>query len=345
MGNNGPKWFTPAKTILLTGAGFTHNFGGYLASGMWAVILNHPEIRKYPKLRGLMLEEMNYETIYDEVLRKQEYDNGPERDALQEAIRNAYQQLHEAICLDDNRHLTSTTEVCKMFISRFAGSQRTLGFFFTLNQDLFIERYYMKTMLKIPGLHHPNWFNGRLARKLGEEDRVKLPNNEIVNEMKEEFWKKSSIPLVYIKLHGSHGWKVADGRDVMVIGHAKTEIINNEPLLKWYLSLFREVLQEPERNLVVIGYGFGDKYINDIIVDAIRNRKLRLYVVSPMQPKDFRDMLLPVHSASQTSTPNGEALWYGLFGYYQNRVTDFYHENENKLKPKGEALFRDLGLI
>lgn len=94
MGNNEQRWFTPAKTILLTGAGFTHNFGGYLASGMWALILNQPGIRKYPKLRGPMLKEMNYETIYDEVLRGQEYDNGPERAALQEAIQNAYQQLH-----------------------------------------------------------------------------------------------------------------------------------------------------------------------------------------------------------------------------------------------------------
>lgn len=343
--NGEQRWFSPAKTILLTGAGFTRNFGGYLASEMWALILNQPGIRKHRRLRELMLEEMNYETIYDSVLRKQAYDNGPEREALKEAIQNAYQQLHEAICLDDNRHLARAAQVCNVFICRLAGSQRALGFFFTLNQDLFIERYYAKTMLKIPGLHHPNWFNGRLGRKLENEDRVQLPDKEIVNKIREEFWKKSSIPFVYIKLHGSYGWRAANGTDVMVIGHAKTEIINNEPLLKWYLSLFKEVLQEPEQNLVVIGYGFGDKYINDIIVDAVNHRKLRLFVVSPMQPKDFKDMLLPLHSASRPSTPNGEALWGGLFGYYQAQVTDFYYENENRLTSKGKAFFHDLGLV
>ena len=345
MGNDEQRWFTPAKTILLTGAGFTRDFGGYLASEMWALILNQPGIRKHRKLRELMLEEMNYETIYDNVLRKQAYDNGPEREALKEAIRNAYQQLHEAICLDDNRHLARAAQVCNVFISRFAGSQRAPGFFFTLNQDLFIERYYAKTMLKIPGLDHPKWFNTHLGQKLGEEDRVQLPDEKAVKDIKGEFWKKSAVSFAYIKLHGSYGWKAANGADVMVIGHAKTEIINNEPLLKWYLSLFREVLQEPERNLVVIGYGFGDKYINDIIVDAMNKTKLRLYVVSPMQPKDFKDMLLPLHSASRLSTPNGEALWSGLFGYYQAPVTDFYYENGNKLTPKGEAFFHDLGLF
>lgn len=64
-----------------------------------------------------------------------------------------------------------------------------------------------------------------------------------------------------------------------------------------------------------------------------------------MQPKDFKDMLLPLHSASRPSTPNGEALWGGLFGYYQAQVTDFYYENENRLTSKGKAFFHDLGLV
>jgi hypothetical protein len=32
------------NAVLLTGAGFTKTFGGYLASEMWATILNQPEV-------------------------------------------------------------------------------------------------------------------------------------------------------------------------------------------------------------------------------------------------------------------------------------------------------------
>jgi hypothetical protein len=56
-------WFKPAKNVLLTGAGLTRNFGGYLAAEMWAVIFRQPEIRRYPNLRKRMLEGLDYEAL------------------------------------------------------------------------------------------------------------------------------------------------------------------------------------------------------------------------------------------------------------------------------------------
>ena len=40
------------NAVLLTGAGFTKTFGGYLASEMWATILNQPEIQILEKFWG-----------------------------------------------------------------------------------------------------------------------------------------------------------------------------------------------------------------------------------------------------------------------------------------------------
>ncbi|MEP6934971.1 MAG: SIR2 family protein, partial [Nitrospirota bacterium] len=94
----------------------------------------------------------------------------------------------------------------------------------------------------------------------------------------------SQSKFVYIKLYGSYGWRSADGTNAMVVGGGKEERIAKEPLLKWYLELFREVLTGPECNLLVIGYGFRDKLINEVIAHAIRDRKLRLYIISPHQP-------------------------------------------------------------
>jgi SIR2-like domain len=67
--------------------------------------------------------------------------------------------------------------------------------------------------------------------------------------------------------------------------------IAGEPLLEWYLSLFKEALEEGDKNLVIVGYGFGDDHINDIIVDAIKDRGLKLFVISPQLPADFAQLL------------------------------------------------------
>ena len=89
--------FTPAKNVLLTGAGFTKNFGGYLSSEMWAVILNQPEIRQSPKgLRPFLLEQMDYEIAYDEVLKPGRFGD-EDQNAFVAAIRNSYKQMHKDI--------------------------------------------------------------------------------------------------------------------------------------------------------------------------------------------------------------------------------------------------------
>jgi len=343
--------FTPAKTVLLTGAGFTKPFGGFLADEMWAVILNQPEIRQYPDLRKRMLKELNYETLYDEVLASDNYTTGgKEKPAFRKAIRNAYQRMHQNICQDDVRHRNSASGACRSFVARFAGSGGERGFFFTLNHDLFMERFYLnkkvESQVRIPGLRpRPKWFNGHLGSRLEQDDYVRLPPREMVEQEKERFWVRSSEHFVFIKLHGSYGWVTRrDGTDCMAIGHAKTEIIKHEPLLQWYLSLFEEVLRSRERNLVVIGYGFRDEHINNVIADAVRNQGLRLHVVSPIPPRDFREMLSPVHDPGlQLGRPRGNDLWNGLVGYYQASVDVFYDKNGN-LTPSGRAFFLDLGL-
>ena len=49
--------------ILLTGAGFTKNFGGFLASEMWSKIFNTPAIQANKKLRDLLEGNDDFEEI------------------------------------------------------------------------------------------------------------------------------------------------------------------------------------------------------------------------------------------------------------------------------------------
>ena len=203
------RWFKPTKNVLLTGAGFTRDFGGYLASEMWAAIFRRPEIRNHPKLRKCMLEELNYEALYDSILSSESFTD-KDKASLTTAIRNAYQEMHENICDADQRRQTTAAAMCRAFVARFDGSGHERGFFFTLNQDLFMERFFslgyqQASLLKIPGLEHPKWFNGQLPSTLTEEDHVQLPDEARVEEFRSIFSSKSVECFAYVKLHGSYG--------------------------------------------------------------------------------------------------------------------------------------------
>ena len=341
--SNQDRWFTPAKNVLLTGAGFTKNFGGYLAREMWELLLNRPEIRQSKRLHAFLRNELDYETAYDKVTTSDDYTE-EEKSAFTTAIRNAYQQMHKDICQEDNN--VRSFGVCSYFVAEF---QRRLqeqvqkkGFLFTLNQDLFVEKYYLthssanRGVIKIPGLEHSQWFNGRLTDELEEKDGVTLPDDDEVAKIKGTFWDKSVENFAYIKLHGSLGWIGKDGLERMVIGNEKTVAITQEPLLQWYFSLFKEVLTCQPCNLVVIGYGFRDWHINLVIGHAIEEYGLRLHVVSPKKPKEFQDMLC------QGEVRWGKELWAGLIGYHTGVVTDFLKRDSQDLSSRGRAFFDSL---
>ena len=50
--------------VLLTGAGFSHNFCGPLADGMWAKLYNHPEVAEIPRIREALRGDFDYEAVF-----------------------------------------------------------------------------------------------------------------------------------------------------------------------------------------------------------------------------------------------------------------------------------------
>jgi len=347
-------FYTPTDTVLLTGAGFTKGFGGHLASEMWAAIFSQPEIQKHNNLRNALLKSLDYEWVYDQVLFPKEKGltfTDDEKIALVNAVHKAYEDMHRSICQDGSPiEQSSASGACSLFITRFSGRGEKRGFYFTLNQDLFTERFYSNSnqMINLPGLNAEKWFNGRLGSKLDLGDWVRLPDDVSLEKVKAASLRKGSGNFVYIKVHGSYGWKAQDGSNVMVMGRAKTEIIEREPLLRWYWDLFKSVLQRYEQKLVVVGYGFRDDHVNQVIADAINRFKLRFYVILPKEPKDFKSVLQPLDSRSFESggikLSLGSTLWFGMAGYYRGEVKDLYQRGTNQLTPTGEAFFRDLSL-
>src|SRR5205809_7456054 len=107
----------PRPGILLSGAGFSQPFGGCLASEMWALIFRQPEVRRSERLRRRMLEEMNFEALYEEVVKSANYEPD-EKQGLTEAIWRSYRQMHQEMSTEKNRALAYG--VVRAFVSRFA---------------------------------------------------------------------------------------------------------------------------------------------------------------------------------------------------------------------------------
>src|SRR5437016_1205144 len=52
------------NSILLTGAGFSKNFGGFLASELWGRIFSHPALINYRSSKTWLHDNFDYETVY-----------------------------------------------------------------------------------------------------------------------------------------------------------------------------------------------------------------------------------------------------------------------------------------
>lgn len=96
--------------------------------------------------------------------------------------------------------------------------------------------------------------------------------------------------------------------------------MEKEPVLKYYLDCFKEVLSLSNIKLFVIGYGFGDEHINEIVADAIMKKNLKLYVLNPSNPKMFKNDL-------HRDKPHGERIWNGLEGYYPYSLSQVFPGN------------------
>jgi SIR2-like domain len=337
------RYYQPKSTILLTGAGFSKPFGGYLASEMWSIIFNQLNSSDAQRLRGLLLGELNYERAYDLVMNGAG-DFGPtEQLAFTNALMAAYSELDRSIRV----HLMNESgriQPLHHFIERFAGKGKERGFVFTLNQDVLLERFasHGNGLFQIPALNHHDWFSGRL--KSQEYPETDISNPLEFEKVSTNFWGKGTglDNFLYMKLHGSYGWKSSKYGKPMVIGYDKAGSIAKEPLLKWYLDIFTEVLSTKNITLVVVGYGFMDRHINELIFKAA-GTGLQLHVVSPMQPKDFRNHLQSVGAiAGIVPVPYGHEIWQMLRGYHCTSVEEMVPPNGSALP--GAAFFEQVGL-
>lgn len=319
--------------ILLTGAGFTANFGGCLADQMWTRIFSSPEIQKHECLTNLMRNNalgsketsgiLDFESIYSSVLRSNDF-NDEEREGMLKAVSGAYESIEDSISQFESNSPDigigrCITQLIKPFLT---GNSK--GFIFTLNQDLFFERRpELRSMeFALPGIGHirSEWFN------LGSHAKCFTDIKAVTISEKYDFQKLFKEPSSsYIKLHGSLNWYSQNNKKVMVIGRKKEDDINKHDLLFIYMKIFKKILSREGMRLLVIGYGFMDEHINKILVESIKLKKLKLYIIDPISPIKFIDRL------RYTNVEKGE-LWNGVCGYFQYKLSDLFPRGDNETR-------------
>ena len=272
---------------LLLGAGFSKNFGGLLASELWATIFNQREIQKFPGVRERMLQTPSYEDLFHDLVVKRPASD-PERQAFQKALLAGLNMLDESIARLSFQHRIDYGVMNKQFITRFCGKDDGHpGFIFTLNQDLFFERHYKESPEpNLPGLRRHVFSQTHFKDPYGvplkdPDDLLILPT---ADDLKGHAIQDAVGNFALIKLQGAVNFRSARDPQRPVIGHGSSAEVGNEPLLQAYFDLFQEVLSSGGAKLLVIGYSFQNPRINAVLLEQMQARRLEVFVINPVDP-------------------------------------------------------------
>jgi SIR2-like domain len=266
----------------LTGAGFSRNWGGYLASEAFEFLLSVTE--RDEELRSLLWRDHQANLGFEDTLAK---------------LQREYSTSWSAQCEQNLRNLTSA--VLFMFASMASGFSKApfepqpvrpevgvINFLakfdaiFTLNQDTLLEQRYIPYRHRLPLQSLNNLGTYRPGVIPAKDSSTHGP----IAERIELFTLAESMTLVpnlqpYFKLHGSIDIKQSDREMMLVIGGNKAVSIEQQPLLKWYNEEFSKHLRSPDARLMIIGYSFGDHHINRMIFDGIE-AGLKLFIIDPL---------------------------------------------------------------
>lgn len=315
--------------MVLTGAGFTKNFGGYLSSEMWTQIFNHPSVQAHDNLRTLLLNDLNFENVYSVVMEDEEHEqfSDEEQDALMTAIENAYRNLDQQISRYNQESVGYFPQrnLAKLVhhLSTYSGSERAL--WFTLNQDIFMERHFHWRATGAPAFQAD--FYGSRSMQLTPAP-IRLPSPETSQEMLNQQLDGSVTMHAgpsYIKLHGSYCWQSWTDRPGMVLGMNKETVIEDEPLLQCYFDLLKSVIQDGGRKLLIIGYGFRDIHVNKMLLDGVMSHGLELFVIHPAPPDRFKKAFWEALEPLSKGAP--KRMWRGLRGYFPYNLHQVFHGN------------------
>jgi hypothetical protein len=301
--------------VLLTGAGFSRNWGGMLAADVFQYLLGCSEVDD--ELRRLLWRDRSFEDVLAALQLATDAESKRRHNLLTSALVGMFNGMGQAF-MQREFEFRSPPDVrysLTSFLMRFDA-------IFTLNQDTLLEQKY------VPLVGPPTWGRAHLpgTKYLGNPalsgsiyDRI-APLEPNPGE-----FRLSPGIQPYIKLHGSCNWNDGpSGWRILIMGGQKAVSISRFPILAWYHQEFRNVLMRPGARLMVIGYSFSDAHINEAIMEAIKHSDLKIFIVDPLGDKilDKRDprAIIPDHPGPLLETIPPASL-VCLNGRYHPRST------------------------
>jgi hypothetical protein len=284
--------------ILLTGAGFSYNWGGWLASEAFEFLLGAPELDDHGRdLLWAHKDTGGFEKALSvlQTGNPNAAENSPLR-RMEAAIRSMFDAMNRGFFrtgfeLEFMRPPETGASNVGEFLARFDA-------IFTLNQDLLLEIGYCQRMGPVPQALNPRWTGLELP---GMQTRVQPTPLSVAGA-----WVGSRCPTPGVqsvapananiqpiyKLHGSSNWVDETGNHLLVMGGDKPGSIKGSTLLSLYMREFERRLREPDARLMIIGYGFRDDHINAALRTAAEAASLKAFIIDPAgadAPDLFRD--------------------------------------------------------
>lgn len=261
---------------LLLGAGFSRNWGGWLASEAFEYLLGCAEVQRSEVLRALLWKHQERGGFEDALAEVQGQYIGDSKTfegtlvAFQSSIGRMFEDMNKALFehanWDPGRRLTH-------FLAKFDA-------IFTLNQDLLMEAHYCPVVelldprgwqgCVLPGMR-PEWSDDPLHHRSWARARWSVENDG-------KFAIDKRLQPVF-KLHGSSNWFGSENRALLVMGGGKAREIKSSPILSAYATEFAQRVSSGGR-LMVIGYGFRDQHINQAIFEGAQ-KGLEMFIVDP----------------------------------------------------------------
>jgi hypothetical protein len=307
------------KHFLLLGAGFSRNWGGWVASEAFEYLLGCPEIMADERLRKLLWVHQahqlggGFESALAELQNNvTTWASQPWSDSqlvnFQNAIGRMFTAMNQAFLNRNDLEFqrNDPQRMIRTFLARFES-------IFTLNQDILMEHFYLVDNVAratvrpyVPGMRHTPSAEPMHSQSLSRAAWTPRQPGE---------FKLQSDSQAFFKLHGSSNWFADDGQRVLIMGGGKRQAIERFPILSWYAQQFEASLLQPNARLMIIGYGFADPHINEVIKNAVASG-LRIFVINPegaMLAFTLNDTRRPAHIADP-SDPKEVMLQTSLIG-------------------------------
>lgn len=270
--------------LLLLGAGFSHNWGGLLATEAFEYLLGVREIQRSQFLRRALWAAKERGEGFEGALSdlQSEHDQRPNNqtrfalETLESVIDQMFADMnrafHERVNFEFQNQIAYQIGP---FLARFDA-------IFTLNQDVLLERHYMSNdgyLFQAPRRWDAHALPGMHAHRTPEHTGPIVWSGPTWEPILPLGIGVPARTQPYYKLHGSSNWRTAEGGRLLVAGGNKIRTIRSLEILRLYLAEFERRIGEPDTKLMIIGYGFRDHHINDAIKAAGGRGSFGLYVI------------------------------------------------------------------